>query len=445
MPHSPFRIAIAAALAAPFLAGHAQPVKQGADALGDWTTDAPGVVRHIRPQDVQPPSGARVGASRSQVVAPAANAVPRTMDGFSVAPYARLPGARTLRVAPNGDVFVARSSRGAITVLRPAQGGDKPQADETYAEQLDYPYGLAFWPPGPSPQWLYVGTETRVVRYPYRPGDLKARGAPEVVVDHLPGGGHRTRDIAFSPDGRQLYVAVGSRSNVGAEMGARPASLQAWERQHGAGAAWGDETGRATVLAFTPTGGERRVVATGIRNCAGIAVQPGSGHVFCATNERDLLGDDTPPDYVTSVKPGGFYGWPWYYAGGHEDRRPSGGARPDLKDKLLTPDVLIQPHSAPLGIAFNPGGMFPPAWKGDAFVTLHGSWNRERRTGYKVVRLPAADGVLRGTYQDFVTGFSLDDERVWGRPVGITFAADGSLLFSEDGNGVIYRVTYGGR
>jgi glucose/arabinose dehydrogenase len=171
-------------------------------------------------------------------------------------------------------------------------------------------------------------------------------------------------------------------------------------------------------------------------------LQPGTGVVYCATNERDLLGDNLPPDYVAGLKQGAFYGWPWYYIGNHEDTRPGGGQRPDLADKITVPDVLIQPHSAPLGIAFDPGGQFPPDWKGDAFVALHGSWNRALRTGYKIIRLPFKDGKPTGEYQDFVVGFVADDENVWGRPVDVTFAKDGSLLFSDDGNDVVYRVTY---
>jgi len=227
-------------------------------------------------------------------------------------------------------------------------------------------------------------------------------------------------------------------------MGPRPADFAAFEKSHSAGSAWDREEWRANVLAYDPDGKNKRVYASGVRNCSGLAVQPGAGVVYCATNERDLLGDNLPPDYVTSVKQGAFYGWPWYYIGNHEDTRPAGGRRPDLADKVTVPDVLVQPHSAPLGLAFNPGGQFPPDWKGDAFVALHGSWNRAVRTGYKIVRLPFKDGKPTGEYQDFVVGFVADDQSVWGRPVDVVFAKDGSLLFSDDGNGVVYRVAYKG-
>jgi glucose/arabinose dehydrogenase len=241
-----------------------------------------------------------------------------------------------------------------------------------------------------------------------------------------------------------MYVAVGSASNVAEEMGPRPADFAGFEKSHSSGSAWDREEWRANVLTYTPDGKEKEVFASGIRNCSGLAVQSGTGVVYCATNERDLLGDDLPPDYITSVKKGAFYGWPWYYIGDHEDTRPGGGPRPDLADKVTIPDVLIQPHSAPLGIAFNPGGQFPADWKGDAFVALHGSWNRALRTGYKIIRLPFKDGKPTGAYQDFVVGFVVNNQDVWGRPVDVVFAKDGSLLFSDDGNGIVYRVVYKG-
>jgi glucose/arabinose dehydrogenase len=284
-----------------------------------------------------------------------------------------------------------------------------------------------------------------VVRFPYRNGDLKASGAAETIVSGLPTGFHWTRDIAFSSDGKTLYVAVGSGSNVAEQMGPPPADFAAFEKTHSFGSAWGPEEWRADVLAYDPDGKNQRVFASGLRNCSGLAIQPGTGVVYCATNERDLMGDNLPPDYATAVREGAFYGWPWYYIGDHVDTRPGGGSRPDLADKVTLPDVLLQPHSAPLGIAFNPGGQFPAGWKGDAFVALHGSWNRALRTGYKIVRLPFRNGKPTGAYQDFVVGFVASDRDVWGRPVGVVFAKDGSLLFSDDGNGVVYRVSYQSR
>ena len=438
--------ASAAALVAGIGAAIAMDYRGGRSAYGDWHGDTPGLMRKILPEDVEKPLATPSTANRSKVVPKPDDAKLQTMPGFKVEPFATgLAGARVIRVAPNGDIFLSQSRPdGKITILRPAKSGDKPESTSTFAEGLKDAYGIAFYPPGPSPKWVYVGMEGKVVRFAYKSGDTKASGAPETIVSGLKvGGGHWTRDVSFSPDGKVMYVAVGSASNVAADMGPRPADLAKFEKEQSLGSAWGDaEEWRSNVQTFTPEGKDRKVFAAGIRNCSGLTVQPGTGTVFCATNERDILGDNTPPDYVTSVKKGAFYGWPWYYIGDHEDTRPGGGPRPDLKGKVTVPDLLFQPHSAPLGLAFNPGGMFPPEWKGDAFVALHGSWNRSLRTGYKIVRAPVKGGKLTGEYQDFVLGFTAGEENVWGRPVSVAFPADGSLLFTDDGNGVIYRVTY---
>jgi glucose/arabinose dehydrogenase len=211
----------------------------------------------------------------------------------------------------------------------------------------------------------------------------------------------------------------------------------------GDGATAAERQDRADVLAFDPEGRGQKVFAAGLRNCVAETIAPAGDALWCVVNERDGLGDNLPPDYVTPVREGGFYGWPWYYIGDHPDPR-LGGARPDLAARVTVPDVLIQPHSAPLGIAFYAGTQFPAAYRGDAFVTLHGSWNRAMRTGYKVVRLRFANGRPTGAYEDFLTGFVVSDQAVWGRPVGVAVAHDGSLLVSEDGNGTIWRVSYHG-
>lgn len=418
-------------------------VLQGAAAYGDWRGDAPGVRRLIRPTDLPAPGAS--ASSVARVVPPPSGAAPKAPDGFKVELFARgLSNPRQLRVAPNGDVFVAESGAGRISVLRPNAAGTGAAASEVFAAGLDYPFGIAFYPNGDDPAWVYVANVDSVVRFPYRRGDLKARGPAETLVKNLPTGGHATRDIVFSPDGMRMFVSVGSLSNVspgGGRLG--DLALRQWEAERGAGATWGNETDRAAVLAFDPQGGSRRVFANGLRNCVGMAIHPQTGDLWCSTNERDGLGDDLPPDYVTRVRPGGFYGWPWYYIGGNEDPRHK-GARPDLKDKAIVPDVLIQPHSAPLGMVVYDGAQFPPAYRGDAFAALHGSWNRAKRTGYKIVRIPLTDGAPTGEYEDFVTGFAIDDGRVWGRPVGVAVAKDGSLLFTEDGNDTVWRVSYGG-
>ena len=419
-------------------------------AFGDWRSDAPLVRRKIT--ELPPPYATRSASNAPRVIAKPAAAAPKVPPGFQVELFAaNLRDPRVLRVAPNGDIFVAESEPGRIRVLRAADGADKPDSDDVFASGLVDPFGIAFYPPGPDPQWVYVANTGSVVRYPYRSGDLKARGKAEVIVRDLAraGGravqrGHITRDIVFSKDGRQMFVSVGSASNVGEGMGKRDAAAIArWEAEHGLGSAWGNETDRAAVLVFDPEGGNRRVFASGLRNCVGLAVHPQSGDLWCSTNERDALGDDLVPDFMTRVRDGAFYGWPWYYLGANEDPRHR-GERPDLKDKVTVPDVLIQAHSASMGIVIYGGDQFPSEYAGDAFAAQHGSWNRAKRTGYKVVRVRLKDGEPNGEYEDFMTGFVVNDAAVWARPVGIAVAHDGALLVSEDGNGTIWRISYRG-
>jgi len=422
-----------------------KPTLEGSAAFGDWRSDAPSVARRISPADLPAPYVGELATSRSQVVARPEGASLKAPEGFSVDLFASgLNGPRVIRVAPNGDVFVTESFGGQVRVFPARRSGEQPQSED-FVSGLERPYGLAFYPPGPDPRWLYVSTPSQVLRYPYRPGQLKATSEGEKIVGDLPAdAGHWTRDLLFSADGKTLYVAVGSKSNV-AEGHVRPSAEEVadLEKTNGLGAGFGPELFRADVLAFDPDGGHKRVFATGLRNCSGLALRPGTEELWCVVNERDMLGDNLPPDYATRVKPGGFYGWPWYYIGAHEDPRHA-GERPELADKVITPDVLIQPHSAPLGLTFYRGSQFPEAFKGDAFVTLHGSWNRSKRTGYKVVRLRFKDGAPTGEYEDFLTGFVVpnDDSKVWGRPVDTAVAPDGALLVTEDGNGAIWRVSY---
>lgn len=434
----------AAGLAAAMAAAETVSSKTGVEAFSDWRGDAPGVWRHIRPQDLPPPLASAPKAERSQIAPRPQGALPETLDGFSVETLAEgLSGPRVLRFAPNGDLFVTESNAGRIRAFHLADGRLEPARSKIFAADLERPYGLAFYPPGPDPKYLYVGAVSKILRFPYRKGDLEAIGPAEVVAT-LPRSdtGHWTRDLVFSRDGKTLFVAVGSRSNV-ADGHARPSAAEVadLEARNGVGASDGPELERADVLAFDPDGTNRRVYATGLRNCSGLRLRPDSDELWCVVNERDMLGDDLPPDYATHVEKGAFYGWPWYYIGAHEDPRHA-GARPDLATKITTPDVLLQPHSAPLGLAFYNADQFPAAFRGDAFVALHGSWNRATRTGYKVVRLRFRDGRPTGEYQDFLTGFVLDDARVWGRPVDVAVAPDGSLLVSEDANGVIYRIAH---
>ena len=404
-------------------------VLKGQGKAGDWQSDAPGVRHQITMADL-PPDLATPSASNGPRVVPAPkNAKPRVPKGFEVALFATgLINPRYLLTAPNGDIFVTESSANTIRVLRDSDGDGRPDINEKFATGLSQPFGLAFYPSGPDPMFLYVANTDGIVRFPYRNGDLRARGKPERIADlssggRLTGGGHWTRDIVFSADGTKLYASVGSKTNVSDEA-AEPA-----ERE------------RARIFQFEPDGSNRTTYAWGIRNAVGIAIQPETGDLWASVNERDGLGDDLVPDYVTRVLKGGFYGWPWYYLGNHQDPRHK-GSRPDLAAKVLEPDVLIQAHSAPLNLIFYEGEQFPADFKGDAFVALHGSWNRSKRTGYKVVRIPLENGKPRGVYDDFLTGFVTPEGDVWGRPVGLTVAHDGALLVSEDGNNTIWRISY---
>ena len=408
---------------------------EGAAAMGEWRSDRPGVWRHVRPGDLPAPYATPSAANRALVDDRPEGAMPKAPPGYKVELWASgLQNPRTLRTAPNGDVFVAETSANRVSVLRP--GPDGKVQKSVFASGLNQPFGIAFHPAA-NPQWVYVANTDSVVRFPYKAGDREASGRAQVIVPSLPTGGHSTRDVVFSPDGKRMFVSVGSRSNV-AEGSARP--------DEGAmpGALAGDEAERAAVLAFDPEGKGRRIFATGIRNCVGMAVHPETGDVWCSTNERDGLGDDLVPDYLTRVKEGGFYGWPWFYIGANPEPRHK-GAQPGLASRVTVPDVLIQPHSASLGMTFYTGSQFPQDVRGDAFAAEHGSWNRAKRTGYKVIRAKLKNGVPTGEYQDFLTGFVIDDKRVWGRPVGVTVAADGALLVSEDGNGTVWRVTWTGQ
>ena len=426
--------------AAPALADEA--VRTGAAAFGDWRTDAPGVRRLITPADLPVPYATKSAAGRSQRAARTGVDIPKAPPGFSVELFASgLSTPRVIRIAPNGDIFVVETGAGRVRVFRAGAAGAGPAQGEIFADNLQRAYGIAFYPSGADPKFVYVATPDSVVRFPYRSGEAKAGGPAEKIASLPDGGGHWSRDLAFSPDDKTLFVSVGSGSNVDEGVAAPDPSQVAGAP---VGASFGDEKGRADVLAFDPDGGHERVYATGIRNCSGLAVQPGAGALWCVVNERDGLGDNLPPDYATHVTPGAFYGWPWYYLGDHQDPRHK-GERADLANRVTTPDVLIQAHSAPLGIAFYEGDQFPSEYKGDAFVTLHGSWNRSTLTGYKVVRLLMKDGKPTGAYEDFLVGFVGDDRSVWGRPVGVAVAHDGSLLVSDDGSGSIWRVSYKGK
>jgi glucose/arabinose dehydrogenase len=429
------------------------PASSPATDPGDWHHAAPGVKHHLTLADLPPPYSTISAGNGPQVVKQPANAVLSVPPGFTVRLFAAgLSGPRLLRVAPNGDIFVAETRVNRVRVLRAADGADAPSENQIYADGLDRPFGIAFYPLGDNPQWIYVANNNAVVRFAYRNGDLKARGDAQVIVPRLcdSGGGHTTRDVAFSRDGKRMFITIGSGSNVAEGMRKKSIEeIHLWEAEHGLGAAWGSETHRADILVTDPEGHQPlQTFATGIRNGVGLAVEQNTGDLWTATNERDALGDDLVPDYITRVKEGGFYGWPWYYLGNYEDPRHA-GERPDLAGKAIVPDVLLQSHSAPLEMVFytatNGVAAFPAEYRGDIFAAFHGSWNRSSRTGYKVVRARVNHGVATGEYDDFLTGFVVDNRSVWGRPVGVAVGHDGALLVTEDGNGTLWRVAYKGR
>jgi glucose/arabinose dehydrogenase len=413
----------------------------------DWKNDKPGRTHRVELPLPQPFATQSV-RNPPQLVAKPPDARLAAPAGFSVSVFAQdLQGPRRMIVAPNGDVLVTETRGGRVRTLRPTAAGSAAVAS-VFAEGLRQPFGIAFYPNTTRPEWVYVAESHRVVRYPYRTGDTKARAEAKIVIEELPSGtGHYTRDIVFSSDGKRMFVSVGSASNVAESMEKKSVQeAQAWESERGLGAAWGNETDRAAVLVYSvedPKHG--KLFASGIRNCVSLAIEPKTQDLWCTTNERDLLGDDLVPDYSTRVQAGHFYGWPWYYLGANEDPRLK-GQRPDLADKVTVPDLLYEAHSAALNLTFytatSGAAAFPREYLGDAFVALHGSWNRTFRTGYKIVRARMQNGVPTGEYEDFITGFIVDSGDVWGRPVATVVLSDGSLLVSDDGANQIYRVAF---
>jgi glucose/arabinose dehydrogenase len=395
----------------------------------DFRYEQPGKFRKITVNDLPQPYATASAENGPDVVARPASAWPKAPAGFKVELYAEgLNNPRLMRTAPNGDVFLAESNAGRIRVFRGITSDGKAELSAIFASGLKRAYGIAFYPPGPNPQWVYVGTTLAVYRLPYHNGDLKATGSPQHIVD-LPGPeGHWTRDIQFSPDGKEMFVGVGSESNDD------DTDTNSSEKN------------RADILKFNPDGSGMQVYASGIRNAGGgLAINAKTGELWCSVNERDALGDNLVSDYITHVQQGGFYGWPWWYLGAHQDPRQK-RKHPELKDKVIVPDVLLQAHNASLEMTFYQGKQFPSEYDGDIFASEHGSWNRSVRAGYEVIRVPLhQSGRASGDYEDFITGFVLDDGEVWGRPVGITVAADGSLLVSDDGSNSIWRVSHPGK
>ncbi|MCU1271526.1 MAG: glucose/sorbosone dehydrogenase [Acidobacteriaceae bacterium] len=391
----------------------------------DYRFESPGTIRHITLKDLPEPYATSSATNGPKIVARPEDAWPKAPEGFKVELYSTgLTNPRIMRTAPNGDIFLAETSAGDIKVFRGMTADGKPEQMKVFATGLNIPFGIAFYPLGPNPEWVYVANMDSVVRFPYHNGDMTSSGPPQHLLDLPSGGHHRSRDVQFSADGKKMFVSVGSEQNVDDT----PA-----------------EKNRADILELNPDGSGLRVYASGIRNPVGIAINPATGELWCSVNERDGLGNDLVPDYITHVQEGGFYGWPWWYMGGNQDPRFA-GKHPELKDKVITPDVILQPHNASLQMAFYDGKQFPAEYAGDIFASEHGSWNRSPRAGYEVIRVPLHQtGHASGEYEDFLTGFVIDDENVWGRPVGVTVATDGSLLVSDDGSGSIWRISYTGK
>jgi glucose/arabinose dehydrogenase len=464
------------AIALPIVAQ--QPLLTGQSSFTDWAQQHPGVRHKITLADLPQPKPDEAVNNGPTVVPRPQNAWPIAPAGFKVTLYAggdskplerkdatehmQLSGGtftepRLIRTAPNGDLFLADSGAAKIIVLRGVGPDGKAAQLETFASGLDHPFGIAFFP-ADNPRYIYIGNATTVQRFPYHSGDLHATGPAETIVPNIPGyaqltgGGHWTRDVVFSKDGTKMLVSVGSGSNVD-DADTHPREFH-----------------RADVLEFTPEGKFLEVYAHGIRNCVGEAINPTTGQLWCSTNERDNLGNHLVPDYVTSVPEGSFFGWPWYYMGGHRDPRlqdpctngtgpnpqltapltadQAGNCkRENIASKVKTPDVLVQPHMASLEMVFYPTQKesFPSEYYGDAFAAEHGSWNRANRAGYEVISIPMHDGHATGEYDDFLTGFVTKDGQVWGRPVGVAVAKDGSLFVTDDGSRSVWHVTYTGK
>jgi glucose/arabinose dehydrogenase len=420
--------------AAPAQTPPQHPVLTGQAAFTDAAHESPGIRRHLTIADLPAPAPDQSVDNGPTVVPRPAGAWPIAPAGFKVELYTTgLDNPRLIRFAPNGDLFLAESASGKIKIFRGVDAKGNPKEMSVFATGLSQPFGIAFYPSGDHPQWVYIGDTDAIVRFPYKNGDLTASGPMQQIADlpgggRLRGGGHWTRDLVFTQDGSKLLASVGSHSNVD-DADTHP-----------------EEFHRADVLEFTPEGKFLEVYASGLRNCVGEAINPTTGELWCSTNERDALGNNLVPDYVTHVQEGGFYGWPWWYMGQHQDPRLE-GKHPELKSKVITPDILVNPHFASLEMTFYEGAQFPAQYKGDGFAAEHGSWNRAQRAGYEVIRLPMHNGHATGEYEDFLTGFTVGkgDGDVWGRPVGVAVAPDGSLFVTDDGSKSIWHVSYTGK
>ncbi|MBD2104667.1 sorbosone dehydrogenase family protein [Leptolyngbya sp. FACHB-261] len=374
----------------------------------------------IQVSDLPKPYASNSVSRSPRVIPQPSNARLQAPAGFKVNLFAQgLSRPRWLLSGPNGDIFLAESYDNRIRLLRDTNGDGVVDQNTVFAQGLRQPLGMAI---SPDNRFFYIANTDAVVRYPYQLGQSRLQGQAQTIT-RLPGGGynqHWTRNLIFSPDGSKLFVSVGSQGNAAEEP-----------------------LPRASIQVMNPDGSNRQTYASGLRNPVGLGFNPSTGKLFTTVNERDQLGDDLVPDYLTSVQPGGFYGWPYSYLGANPDPRLP--RRAELERKAIVPDVLFQAHSAALGLTFYGGEQFPAEYRGDAFVAFRGSWNRSEGTGYKVVRVAFnAQGQPEGGYEDFLTGWLVNPSvpSVWGRPVGLTVSSDGALLVTDEPGGKIWRVTY---
>ena len=376
----------------------------------------------ITPDSLPKPFETDSSTNPPKVVPASASAKLNVPAGFAVSTFAEgdLTNPRLLFQGPGDDIFLVDSKDNKIYLLRDAnKDGRIDNATEkfVFAEGFNKPFGLSI-----NKEYFYVGNTDSVVRAKYQAGQKKLEGTPEKIITLPSGKGHSTRNLLFNADGTKLYVAIGSASNVDVES----------------------DPLRATISEYNPDGTGHRIYASGIRNPVGLTLNPVTKQIWTCVNERDELGDNLVPDYATSVKDGGFYGWPYYYIGNHVDpRRKDDLAKVKLAEPTV-PDVLLEPHGAPLSVIFYTGTAFPKEYQGNAFVALHGSWNRSLRHGYKIVRIPMKDGKPEGGYINFLNGWVTDSasKDVWGRPCGLLMMKDGSLLIVDDAANKIWRVTY---
>lgn len=397
----------------------------GMNAFTDYSKEQPGICRTLLASDLPLPFITGDASNYSTAASRQSGQLPTVPTGFKVTLYASgFANARYILPAANGDLLVSQPGSGSIVVLRGVNANGGVISTSTYASGLESPYGMAFYPSASAPQFLYVASTDTLQRFPYAVGDLTASAPPTTLATDLPGGGnHTTRSLVFTQEATpRLLIGVGSASNV-TNTDTDP-----------------NEFHRANILAYSVSGAFQSIYASGTRNPVGLALDS-SGRVWISVNERDDLGDNLPSDYVTHITENAFYGWPWYYNGPNADPRLPNN-HPELAAQTVVGDTLLQPHFAPLQIAFYTGQQFPTPYHGDLFVASHGSWNKAIRAGYELLRVRMVNGVATGGYEDFMGGFVNADGTVWGRPAGVATGADGALYVSDDLNNIIWRITY---